>query len=184
MTNDARATGDGATLDEATLAELYRLHGGHLLRALVRITHGDRGRAEDILQETLTRAWRNPQAIDSRGPEHCRPWLFTVARRIAIDHFRMVAARVQEVTEEAPENWTPAYDPYEEVLAARDVEVLLDRLPAHHREVLVELHLNGRSVAQAARVLGIPPGTVKSRNHYAVKALRPLLEAAGMAPAA
>lgn len=184
MTNAVKTTGDAATLDEAGLAELYRLHGAHLLRALVRITHGDRGRAEDILQETLMRAWRNPQAIAARGPEHCRPWLFTVARRIAIDHFRMMAARVQEVTEEAPEDWTPAYDPFDAVLAARDVEVLLDRLPAHHREVLVELYLNGRSLAQAARVLGVPVGTVKSRNHYAVRALRPILEAAGMKPAA
>ena len=180
------ATGAGgapATLDDATLAELYRLHGGYLLRALIRMTSGDRGRAEDILQETLVRAWKNPAAM-ARGPENCRPWLFTVARRIAIDHFRMVAARVPEVSDEAPEDRTPSYDPFDAVLAARDVEVVLAQLPAHHREVLVELHLNGRSVADAARVLGVPPGTVKSRNHYAVRALRPMLEAAGLHSAA
>jgi RNA polymerase sigma-70 factor (ECF subfamily) len=178
-----KGAADKGTLDEATLAELYRLHGGHLLRALIRITNGDRGRAEDILQETLVRAWRNPAAI-ARGPAACRPWLFTVARRIAIDHFRMVAARPQEVSDEAPEDRTPAYDPYDDVLAARDIEVVLAKLPAHHRAVLVELYLNGRSVVDAARVLGIPVGTVKSRNHYAVRALRPMLEAAGLRVAA
>jgi RNA polymerase sigma-70 factor (ECF subfamily) len=186
VTRDANggATGETPdTLDDATMAELYRLHGGYLLRALMRITSGDRGRAEDILQETLIRAWKNPAAI-ARGPERCRPWLFTVARRIAIDHFRMVAARVQEVADEAPEERAPSYDPFDAVLDARDVEVVLDRLPAHHRDVLVELHLNGRSVADAARVLGVPPGTVKSRNHYAVRALRPMLEAAGVHSAA
>lgn len=172
-----------STLDDATLAELYRLHGGHLLRALIRITHGDRGRAEDILQETLLRAWRNPAAV-ARGPAASRPWLFTVARRIAIDHFRMVAARPQEVSDEAPEDRTPAYDPYDDVLAACDLEAVLAQLPAHHRAVLVELYLNGRSVADAARVLGVPVGTVKSRNHYAVRALRPILEAAGVNTAA
>ncbi|GAB2805421.1 sigma-70 family RNA polymerase sigma factor [Actinoallomurus bryophytorum] len=179
----AMATPDKATLDEATLAELYRLHGGYLLRALMRITNGDRGRAEDILQETLVRAWRNPGAI-ARGPASCRPWLFTVARRIAIDHFRMVAARPAEISDESPEDRTPAYDPYDDVLAACDLEVVLAKLPAHHRAVVVELHLNGRSVVDAARVLGIPVGTVKSRNYYAVRALRPMLEAAGLRVAA
>ncbi len=184
VTTDAKGRGAaqggvGETLDAATLAELYRLHGGYLLRALIRITNGDRGRAEDILQETLVRAWRNPKAM-ARGPEHCRPWLFTVARRIAIDHFRMVAARVTEVSDEAPEDHSPSYDPYDAVLAARDIAVVLDRLPAHHREVLVELHLKGRSVAETAKVFGVPAGTVKSRSHYAVRALRPMLEAAGV----
>jgi RNA polymerase sigma-70 factor (ECF subfamily) len=180
--NGDKAAAGKSTLDEATLAELYRLHGGYLLRALIRITNGDRGRAEDILQETLVRAWRNPAAIER--PASCRPWLFTVARRIAIDHFRMVAARPQEVSDEAPQDRTPAYDPYDDVLAARDIEVVLAKLPPHHRAVLVELHLNGRSVVDAARVLGIPVGTVKSRNYYAVRALRPMLEAAGLRVAA
>jgi RNA polymerase sigma-70 factor (ECF subfamily) len=168
----------GATLDEATRAELYRLHGGYLMRTLVRIANGDRGKAEDILQETLLRAWRNPGAL-TRGAAGARPWLFTVARRIAIDHFRMVAARAQEAPGEAPADRVPLCDPYDAVLSACDLETVLAKLPAHHRDVLVELHLNGRSVADAARILGVPAGTVKSRNHYAVRALRPMLEAAG-----
>ncbi|MGH3375889.1 MAG: sigma-70 family RNA polymerase sigma factor, partial [Actinoallomurus sp.] len=171
------------TLDEATLAELYRLHGGYLLRALVRITNGDRGKAEDIVQETLIRAWRNPGAL-TRGPMECRPWLLTVARRIAIDHFRMVAARAKEVSDEAPGDRTPSYDPFDSVVEACDIEIVLAQLPAHHREVLVELHLNGRSVAETARRLGVPAGTVKSRHYYAVRAVRPILEAAGVHAAA
>jgi RNA polymerase sigma-70 factor (ECF subfamily) len=176
---DSGTAGTNTTLDEATLAELYRLHGGYLLRALVRITNGDRGKAEDILQETLIRAWRNPGAV-TRGPAEFRPWLFTVARRIAIDHFRMVGARVKEVGDETPEDHIPSYDPFDSVAEARDIEVVLAQLPAHHREVLVELHLNGRSVAETARRLGVPAGTVKSRHHYAVRAVRPMLEAAGV----
>jgi RNA polymerase sigma-70 factor (ECF subfamily) len=169
-----------STLDQEALAELYRLHGPYLLRALLRVTSGDRGKAEDILQETLLRAWQNPAAI-SRGLEQCRPWLFTVARRIAIDHFRMQAARAQEVADEAPETRAGTHDPYDEVLAARDIEMALAELQPHHRDVLVELHMNGRSVAETAKILGIPVGTVKSRNFYAVRALRPILEAHGMA---
>ncbi|MDH6133286.1 RNA polymerase sigma-70 factor (ECF subfamily) [Kitasatospora sp. MAA4] len=166
-----------ATLDQETLAEIYRLHGPYLLRALLRVTSGDRGKAEDILQETLLRAWQHPEAI-SRGAEQSRPWLFTVARRIAIDHFRMAAARAQEVADEAPEERTVLEDPFDQVLSAWDMELALAQLQPHHRDVLVELHLNDRSVADAAVVLGVPVGTVKSRNFYAIRAMRPVLAAA------
>jgi RNA polymerase sigma-70 factor (ECF subfamily) len=169
-------------LDEGTLAELYRLHGGYLVRVLLRMTGGDRGKAEDILQETLLRAWQHPEAT-ARGAEQSRPWLYTVARRIAIDHFRMRAARAQEVDyEDLTERATP-YDPYDEVVAACDVDAALGELAGHHREVLVELHLRGRSMGDAAQALGVPLGTVKSRNFYAVRALRPILHARGMAGA-
>ncbi|MFE0462529.1 sigma-70 family RNA polymerase sigma factor [Kitasatospora sp. NPDC058965] len=162
------------TLDQETLAELYQLHGGYLLRALLRVTNGDRGKAEDILQETLLRAWQHPEAF-ARGVEQSRPWLFTVARRIAIDQFRMAAARAQEVAGDALEDRPLAEDPYEAVLAGRDIAVALENLQPHHREVLVELHLKDRSVVEAAARLGVPPGTVKSRNFYAIRALRPFL---------
>jgi RNA polymerase sigma-70 factor, ECF subfamily len=177
MTEDARS--GEATLDEATLADLYRRHGGHLLGTLVRLTNGDRGKAEDILQETLVRAWRNPQAIGDNAVAN-RRWLFTVARRIAIDHFRRVAARPTEICDEAPESRIPACDPYDDVLEACDMEVVLAGLPAHHRDVLVELHMNDRSIAATARLLGVPVGTVKSRNHHAVRALRSRLDAMRM----
>ncbi|MGW4809951.1 sigma-70 family RNA polymerase sigma factor [Kitasatospora sp. NPDC004272] len=179
---DGTAPPERATLDQHTLAELYRLHGGYLLRAMLRATSGDRGKAEDIVQETLLRAWQNPAAI-RRGPEHSRPWLFTVARRIAIDHFRMQSARAREVFDESAEEHAGAHDPYDELLDACDMAVALAELPDHHRDVLVELHMKGRSVAEAAAVLGIPAGTVKSRNFYAVRALRPILEARGTAAA-
>ena len=163
-----------ATLDEDTMAELHRLHAPYLLRALLRVTSGDRGKAEDILQETLLRAWQHPEAV-SRGAEQSRPWLSTVARRIAIDRHRMQAARAQEVVGGTSEEQTTVGNPFDEVLAACDLETALSRLQPHHRQVLVELHLNGRSVADAARALGIPAGTVKSRNFYAIRALRPVL---------
>jgi RNA polymerase sigma-70 factor, ECF subfamily len=177
---DAAANGETVqpTLGEADLAELYELYGGRLLHLLVKLCNGDRGKAEDILQETFVRAWRNPHAI-STGPS-CWRWLCTVARRIAIDHFRMVGARPKEVAQETPEDRIPAHDPYDAVLESRDIEVALAELTPHQREVLVELHLRDRSVNEAARVLGVPAGTVKSRHYHAVRALRSVLEAAGM----
>ncbi|MER8236245.1 sigma-70 family RNA polymerase sigma factor [Streptomyces sp. NPDC094049] len=175
------AAGPRPTMDRDTLVELHRLHASALFRALLRLTSGDRGRAEDMLQETFLRAWQNPQAL-TRGPEHGRPWLFTVARRIAIDHFRAQSARPKELGDETPEDRAAPNDPYEEVVIAHAVDDALAELPRHHREVLVELHLNDRSTVDAAGVLGIPPGTVKSRNFYAVRALRPVLERHGLAP--
>ncbi|MEU9078448.1 sigma-70 family RNA polymerase sigma factor [Kitasatospora sp. NPDC004745] len=164
------------TLDPEILAEIHRLHGGYLLRALLRATGGDRGKAEDILQETLLRAWQHPEAL-SAGAEQARPWLFTVARRIAIDHYRMAAARAKEVIGEPLEDRPLCDDPYEQVVVARDIALALRRVQKHHREVLVELHLKDRSVVEAAARLGVPPGTVKSRNFYAIRALRPVLSA-------
>ncbi|MFB7123151.1 sigma-70 family RNA polymerase sigma factor [Kitasatospora xanthocidica] len=162
------------TLDPDVLAEIHRLHGGYLLRALLRATGGDRGKAEDILQETLLRAWQHPEAL-AAGAEAARPWLFTVARRIAIDHYRMAAARAKEVIGETVEDRPVADDPYEQVVVARDLALALRRVQKHHREVLVELHLKDRSVLEASARLGVPPGTVKSRNFYAIRALRPVL---------
>ncbi|WP_185921566.1 sigma-70 family RNA polymerase sigma factor [Streptomyces sp. WAC06614] len=171
-----------STLDEETLADLHRVHGVQLMRALMRITRGDRGRAEDIYQETLMRAWQNPEVF-AEGPEKARPWLFTVARRIAIDHHRMRAARVQEVTDAVGEDRPDHRDPFDEVLAARDIMALLAKIPAHQREVVVELHLRGRSLAETAELLGVPLGTVKSRNHHAIRRLRPVMEASARATA-
>ncbi|MFI6448269.1 sigma-70 family RNA polymerase sigma factor [Kitasatospora sp. NPDC050543] len=163
-----------ATLDHDELAELYRLHGPYLLRSVLRVTNGDRGKAEDILQETLLRAWQHPEVM-SRGPERSRPWLFTVARRIAIDHLRMAGARAQEVMTDIPEERTAVVNPFDEVLASQDLCAVLARLQPHHREVVVELHLKDRSVADTAVALGVPVGTVKSRNFYAIRVLRKVL---------
>ncbi|MFE4973822.1 sigma-70 family RNA polymerase sigma factor [Kitasatospora sp. NPDC056651] len=180
---DAPVAAARPTLDPETLAEIHRLHGGYLLRALMRATGGDRGKAEDILQETLLRAWQNPEAL-AAGPEASQPWLFTVARRIAIDHYRRAAARAQEVLGDPVEDRPAADDPYEQVVVARDIALALRRVQKHHREVLVELHLKDRSVLDASARLGVPPGTVKSRNFYAIRALRPVLAAEhGYAPA-
>ena len=177
------ATARRDAVGQEALAELYRLHGNYLLRALMKMTHGDRGRAEDILQETFLKAWQHLDEL-SWGAESSRPWLVTVARRIAIDTVRKQAVRVKEVDyDPGIEQRLADRDEYDEVVAACDIGEALAELPAHQRDVLVQLHLKGRSVAEAAKALGIPPGTVKSRNYYAVRALRPVLALRGIAAA-
>jgi RNA polymerase sigma-70 factor (ECF subfamily) len=165
--------------DETALRELYDAHAGALLAYAIRLTGGDRGRAEDVVQETLLRAWRHRDALDeSRGP--LRPWLFTVAHHVAIDAYRARAARPAEVGDAV----------LEAMPSADDIDARLDRLlisdalmalSAEHRNVLVETYYRGRSVAEAAEVLGVPPGTVKSRTFYALRALKLALAERGVA---
>ncbi|WP_328321354.1 sigma-70 family RNA polymerase sigma factor [Streptomyces sp. NBC_00388] len=156
--------------DERDLLELQRSHGGALLQFLLGLTCGDRQRAEDLVQETLVRAWQHPEAFE--GPwESMRPWLFTVGRRLAIDARRSRLARPAEVSDRLLETTAAPCDPAERSAAALDVREAVRTLTPEHREVLVQIYFRGLSVHETASVLGIPAGTVKSRSHYALRAL-------------
>jgi RNA polymerase sigma-70 factor, ECF subfamily len=164
--------------DESLVRALYAEHAAPLLRYALRLTDGDRQRAEDIVQETLFRAWRHPEAIADRP---ARPWLFAVARNLAVDAHRARRARPQEVGEGALE-LVPVPDEADRVLESWAVADALSTLRPEHRRVLLETYYLGRSVAEAAAVLGIPAGTVKSRAFYALRALKLALEERGLAP--
>lgn len=158
-----------ADADEALVRSLYEEHGRALLAYATRLT-GDRAAAEDVVQETLVRAWKHPEVLVN-GKGSIRGWLLTVARNIVTDRARARAVRPVEVAE------SPATPPIEKdhadsVVDSMVVMEALDQLSGHHRDVLVELYFRGRSVTEAAAVLGIPPGTVKSRSHHALRALR------------
>jgi RNA polymerase sigma-70 factor, ECF subfamily len=164
--------------DEDLVRALYAEHAAALLRFTLRMTDGDRQRAEDIVQETLLRAWLHPEAIAERP---ARPWLFAVARNLAVDAHRARKARPQEVGEGAL-NLVPIPDEADRVLESWAVADALAALRPDHRQVLLETYYRGRSVAEAAAVLGVPAGTVKSRAFYALRALRLALEERGLAP--
>ncbi|MCG7526574.1 sigma-70 family RNA polymerase sigma factor [Streptomyces sp. OfavH-34-F] len=158
------------TTDERALAELQRDHGPAVFHFLLGLTFGDRQRAEDLLQETLVRAWQHPEAFD--GPyESMRPWLFTVARRLAIDARRSRLARPPEVSDVVLECAPAGSDTAESAVAALDVREAVRALSPEHRSVLVQIYFRGLSVGETAEVLGIPAGTVKSRSHYALRLL-------------
>ena len=165
--------------DAELLRALNEEHGDALFAHALRLSSGDRQRAEDLVQETLLRAWRHPAALDpERGS--VRAWLFTTARHLAIDAWRRRASRVGEVvTDDLPEP-PPAVDETDRAVESWTVAEALARLSPAHREVLVECFYQGRSVAEAATRLGIPAGTVKSRTHYALRSLRIVLEEMGV----
>jgi RNA polymerase sigma-70 factor, ECF subfamily len=156
---------------------LHEQHAGALWSYAVSLTDGDRARAEDVVQETLLRAWRHPRVLDqSRGS--ARAWLFTVARHIVVDEWRAGRGRREVLTAELPEIATA--DKSDQVLQAWLVSDALDQLSPDHRAVVVECFYRGASVAEAAVRLGIPEGTVKSRTHYALRALRLALQEMGV----
>jgi RNA polymerase sigma-70 factor (ECF subfamily) len=164
--------------EDAALRTLFDQHAAPLLSYALRLTGGDRGRAEDVVQETLLRAWRHPEALDeARGP--VRSWLFTVARNVAVDAHRARRARPTEVGDEALAV-VPAVDEIEHALDSWLIADAMSALSPEHRTVLVETYYRGRSVAEAASTLGIPPGTVKSRTFYALRALKLALEERGV----
>lgn len=155
--------------DETLIRTLYHEHGHSLLAYATRLT-GDRAAAEDVVQETLVRAWKHAASmVNERGS--VRGWLLTVARNIITDRVRARAARPTEVAE-SPTTPPIERDHAQGVVDSMTVLGALDRLTPEHREVLVEMYYRGRTVTEIAAALGVPPGTVKSRSYYALRAMR------------
>jgi RNA polymerase sigma-70 factor, ECF subfamily len=164
--------------DDTIVTELYRQYRTPLLTYVLRLTAGDRQQAEDVVQETMVRAWRQASRLDLAEPS-LMPWLATVARRIVIDQGRRRRARPTETGDQMLEN-VPVADATEDLLRKVVVAEAMQALSAAHREILNETILRDRSVNDAAVTLGIPVGTVKSRVYYALRALRLVLAERGI----
>jgi RNA polymerase sigma-70 factor (ECF subfamily) len=158
--------------DEAFVRALYAEHGGALLRYALHLTSGDRQRAEDLVQETMVRAWRHPEAVAGRP---AKAWLYAVARNLGVDAYRARGARPPE-TGQASLEQVPAEDDTDRTLESWIIADALASLRPDHQRVIIETYYRGCSVAQAAATLGIPAGTVKSRAFYALKALKLALQ--------
>lgn len=157
---------------------LYDEHAAPLWRYAMRLT-GDQARAEDVVQETLLRAWQHPEVTDD--DRSARAWLFTVARNMIIDERRSARFR----NESGVPDLSGALDRAgsDEVNAALDRLLLggaLAQLSAEHRAVIRRSYYQGWTTAQIAADLDIAEGTVKSRLHYAVRALRLTLQEMGV----
>jgi RNA polymerase sigma-70 factor (ECF subfamily) len=175
---DAGPTPCEATSDDSLLPSLYAEHAAVLMRFVLRLTSSDWHRAEDIVQETLLRAWQHPQAFTCRP---ARPWLFAVARNIAGDLHRARLARPHEV-DASPLEHLAVGDEVERALDSWVVAEALRALRPEHRRVLIQTYYMGSSVAEAAAALRIPVGTVKSRTYYGLRALKQILEERGLSP--
>jgi RNA polymerase sigma-70 factor (ECF subfamily) len=170
----------GEVWGEDLVRQLYAEHGRSLLAYATRLT-GDVPAAEDVVQETLVRAWKHADDLRGSGKGSVRGWLLTVARNLVIDRSRARAIRpreVAEVTEVA--DGTPAppveRDHAQSVVDSMAVLAAMDGLSAEHREVVRQVYFHGSTVGEIAATMSVAPGTVKSRLHYALRALRAAME--------
>ncbi len=158
------------------LRALYAEHSTSLRSYIQRMLY-DPQLAEDVVQETMLRAWRKS---DSLSPENgsVGGWLFRVAHRIAIDRLRARRARPAEVDEAQVDArvWSVT-DHADRTVDSVYVAGALRTLSPGHRAVLYEVYFSDRTCAEAAAVLGIPVGTVKSRLYHALRRLREAIEA-------
>ena len=135
---------------------------------------GDRGRAEDAVQETFAAIWRS---ASSYRPERgaAGAWLYTVARNAIVDRFRSAGAPAAELPELAADTPGPA-EHAESADAAWRVHRALEELPRRERDVLELAYWSGMSQSEVAEYLDVPLGTVKTRTRSALSRLADLLE--------
>jgi RNA polymerase sigma-70 factor (ECF subfamily) len=159
--------------DRAAFELLYRRFArpvfGLALRKL-----GDRGRAEDAVQETFTAVWRSARSYrPDRGPG--APWLYAVARNAIIDRARVRGDQLAEAPEIASREPGPD-DRAEASYVSWRVHRALEELPEHERTVLELAYWSGLSQSEVAEMLNIPLGTVKTRTRSALARLAGVLE--------
>jgi RNA polymerase sigma-70 factor (ECF subfamily) len=169
-TQPALATDDG-------VRAVYAAHGPELYRFAVR-SLGDRGLAEEAVQETFVRAWRAADRFDDELGS-LRTWLFAIVRNVVIDLSRARAVRPGLSRVDAASDEIVIDSAFDQVLTAWQVEEALRMLSDEHRAALVEVHYKGHAYTEVAATLGVPVGTVKSRVYYALKAMRLALEELG-----
>jgi RNA polymerase sigma-70 factor (ECF subfamily) len=160
----------------ALLCALHDENAAPLLRYVRHLT-GDDHLAQDVVQETLLRAWKNPHILEEEVAA-ARAWLYIVARNIVIDDRRSARARREIGSETVPEGRRA--DPTESALNSWLVADALTQLTPDHRTVLVRAYYMGHSVAELAIAMDVPPGTVRSRLHYGLRALRLALQERGV----
>lgn len=145
--------------DPRAFEALYRHHAGWLLPLLWRLAAGDRGRAEDWLQEAFVQAW---QKLDQLRDDNAFPaWLKRLAVNLALAEQRRGRLALSDATIDraAPEPPWPAAD--------LDLERAIVGLPERARQVLVLFHLGGLGHAEIGLAMGIDPGTSKAQLHRA-----------------
>lgn len=140
---------------QSVLRELHDLHAVAVWRYVVHLTR-DTSSADDIVQETLLRAWRTPHILE-QDPSTVRGWLFTVARNLVIDDARSARRRHESAEADPPERVVEDFadELFDTLLVAEALGALSD----DHRAVIVRAYYGGRNTAElAAELLAAMPG--------------------------
>lgn len=165
-----------ATNAHEVVQRLYAEHGAALRGYVNRLLH-DPHLAEDVVQDTMVRAW---QHADRFAPGHGSAWgwLATVARNIAVDRIRARRIRPLEMVEDVATlpGARNVDDHASDVANSLAMAKALDKLTAAYRSTLVEIYFEGNTTQGAAEALDVPIGTVKSRLHKGLSLLRKYAE--------
>ena len=162
------------------LRALYRTYAGELLGFALNAL-GERGAAEEIVQEVFTRAWRHAERYDpARGS--VRTWLYQIARHAIIDMRRRASARPSLAPGEPLLETASNRDSIEQAMLGWQVAAALERLTPEHRQMIRMAQFRGLTMREIADSTGLPLGTVKSRTWYALRSLRLVLEEMGVTP--
>jgi RNA polymerase sigma-70 factor (ECF subfamily) len=174
--------------DRAAFQALYRATSAHLFGVILRI-NGDRGQAEDVLQETYVNVWRSAGSFDAARAQPMT-WLTSIARNGAIDSLRRAKTRVRTVSshvgsaDEGDEadlaDQAPSADPgplelLQRAAERRDVERCVGRLSAEQQQCVALAYYQGLSHSEVADHLAQPLGTVKSWLRRALQLLKDCL---------
>ena len=176
VVDDRQLLKDIAGGDRQALSELYTRYQRPLFNYLLQLTP-DYGLAEELLQDTLVAVWKSACNFEERSS--VQTWLIGIARRQAHNTLRQRKPSLVDeselegiaATEPEPEDFTLATVARDELVAA------FKQLAPVHREVLALIFVQELAYAEAATILGVPVGTVKSRLSNARRALRSLLDA-------
>jgi RNA polymerase sigma-70 factor (ECF subfamily) len=159
--------------DSGAFELLYRRYARPVFALALRRL-GDRGRAEDAVQETFASVWRSAGSYrQDRGPG--APWLYAVARNAIVDRRRALGGPTVEPVDEASDEPGPP-ERAEASWTAWRVYRALAELPDHERQLVELAYWGGLSQSEIAEFLGVPLGTVKTRTRSALARLADLLE--------
>ena len=162
------------------LRELYRAYAGELLGFALHAL-GERGVAEEVVQEVFLRAWWRADSYDpARGS--VRTWLYQIARHAIIDQRRRASARPALAPGEPLFERASGGEEIERAMLGWQVAAALERLTPEHRQMIRLAHFQGLSVREISERCDLPVGTVKSRTWYALRSLRLVLEEMGVVP--
>lgn len=163
---------------EDALSDLYALYGRPLYGLGLQLLH-DAGLAEDLVQETFLRLWRSARTYDpDRGS--VRTFVFTLARRAAVDMWRRRGAPVPALLDEPQQADAAGVEAYEHLVLRLSIGEALQVLSPAQRDVLELQYQTDLTQAQVAERLGIPLGTVKTRTMHALRRLGDVLEERGL----
>ena len=168
--------------DPQGIADLYDRYAGIALAMAQRVV-GDRGIAEDVVQEAFLSVWKQAATFD-RGRGSVRTWVLTVVRNRAVDRLRGNRSRVsldrpiEGVEHELgiPDVWNEVSDNLDRAAIRR----ALNGIPGDQREAIEMAFFGGLTHVEISDQLGLPLGTVKGRMRIGLKKMRSLLEGQGL----